>query len=312
MKVSFFENERSSTLGRSNAKNLLAITFSALLTIFSSFSVFAQNTIRVKGHVTNESGQPVPKVSVVLKGTSNGVTGNDNGDFEMSAPSNGTLVISSVGYGSKEVAVQQSVSVTLGSLTANLNEVIVVGYGTQRKRDVTGAVASVSAATLKEVPAPNLIAQLKGRTAGVDIVSNGSTPGSSGQIRIRGNRTLTTSQGASDALDGPLLVVDGIPYGGSINDLNPEDIASVEILKDASATAIYGSRGAGGVLLISTKRGRVGKAVISYDAYYGITSIMAKYKVFNGPEYAQFKSDAAAYNRTQWPTSAGTSSYVLT
>ena len=274
--------------------------------------MFAQNTIRVKGHVTNESGQPVPKVSVVLKGTSNGVTGNDNGDFEMSAPSNGTLVISSVGYGSKEVAVQQSVSVTLGSLTANLNEVIVVGYGTQRKRDVTGAVASVSAATLKEVPAPNLIAQLKGRTAGVDIVSNGSTPGSSGQIRIRGNRTLTTSQGASDALDGPLLVVDGIPYGGSINDLNPEDIASVEILKDASATAIYGSRGAGGVLLISTKRGRVGKAVISYDAYYGITSIMAKYKVFNGPEYAQFKSDAAAYNRTQWPTSAGTSSYVLT
>ena len=312
MKVSFFENERSSTLDRLSVKNLLAVTFSALLTIFCSFSVFAQNTIRVKGHVTNESGQPVPKISVVLKGTSNGVTGNDNGDFEMSAPSNGTLVISSVGYGSKEVAVQQSVSVTLGSLTANLNEVIVVGYGTQRKRDVTGAVASVSAATLKEVPAPNLIAQLKGRTAGVDIVSNGSTPGSSGQIRIRGNRTLTTSQGASDALDGPLLVVDGIPYGGSINDLNPEDIASVEILKDASATAIYGSRGAGGVLLISTKRGRVGKAVISYDAYYGITSIMAKYKVFNGPEYAQFKSDAAAYNRTQWPTSAGTSSYVLT
>src|SRR5437867_2344324 len=108
MKVSFFENERSSTLGRSNAKNLLAITFSALLTIFSSFSVFAQNTIRVKGHVTNESGQAVPKVSVVLKGTSNGVTANDNGDFEISAPSNGTLVISSVGYGSKEVAVQQS------------------------------------------------------------------------------------------------------------------------------------------------------------------------------------------------------------
>src|ERR1051326_6844343 len=301
MKVSVSQNEGFPTLNSLRTSKFFVTTFFVLAIMFLSFAALAQNTIRVSGHVTNEAGQPVPKVSVTIKGTSQGVTGDDNGNFEINAPVRATLLISSVGYAPKEVAAQQSVSVTLASLTSNLNEVIVVGYGTQRKRDVTGAVASVSAATLKEVPAPNLIAQLKGRTAGVDIVSNGSTPGSSGQIRIRGNRTLTTSQGASDALDGPLLVVDGIPYGGSINDLNPEDIASVEILKDASATAIYGSRGAGGVLLVSTKRGRVGKAVISYDAYYGITSIMAKYKVFTGPEYAQFKSDAAAYNRTQWP-----------
>jgi len=318
MKVSVPKIERWLKPGRrhmalqNSAKKLLAIAFSALLTLLFSVSIYAQNTIRVRGHVANETGQPVPKVSVVIKGTSNGATGNDNGDFEISAPANATLVVSSVGYGSKEVAVQQSVSVTLNSLTSNLNEVIVVGYGTARKRDVTGSVASVSGTTLKEVPAPNLIAQLKGRTAGVDIVSNGATPGSSGQIRIRGNRTITNSQGQSDALDGPLLVVDGIPFGGSINDLNPDDIAGIEILKDASATAIFGSRGAGGVILITTKRGRSGKAVISYDSYYGVSAIMGKYKVMNGQEYAQFKADAAAYNRSNWPSSAGSSSYLLT
>jgi TonB-linked SusC/RagA family outer membrane protein len=185
--------------------------------------------------------------------------------------------------------------------------VVVVGYGTQRKRDVTGSVVSVSEATLKEVPAPNLINQLKGRAAGVSIISNGSTPGAQGQIRIRGNRTLTTSSGSSDGLDGPLIVVDGIPFGG-LNDINPDDIANLEVLKDASATAIYGSRGAGGVILITTKRGKTGKPVFSYDGYHGQTRIMDKFNVMNGPEYAQFKQDAAKYNRS----SPGTSGYLLT
>ena len=119
---------------------------------------------------------------------------------------------------------------------------------------------------------------------------------------------MTNSRGTSDALDQPLLVLDGIPFGGSINDLNPEDIASVDILKDASATAIYGSRGAGGVILVTTKRGRTGKPVVSYDAYYGISSVMGKLKVFNGAEYAQFKKDAATYNRS----APGTTAYPLT
>jgi TonB-dependent starch-binding outer membrane protein SusC len=314
MKVSVPQKEKLPNAGRLYAKKLLAIAFPALLFLFFSLSMYAQNNIRVRGHVTNETGQPVPKVSVVIKGTSTGVTGNDNGDFEINAPANAALVISSVGYNRVEVNInnRQSISVTINSLAGSMNEVIVVGYGTQRKRDVTGSVVSVSGTTLKEVPAPNIIAQLKGRTAGVDIVSNSATPGGSGQIRIRGNRTMTTSQGASDALDGPLLVLDGIPYGGSINDINPDDVANIEILKDASATAIYGSRGAGGVLLITTKRGRSGKGIMTYDAYYGISNIAGKYKEFNGPEYAQFKLDAAAYNRSNWPTSAGTSSYLLT
>jgi TonB-dependent SusC/RagA subfamily outer membrane receptor len=264
----------------------------------------------ITGQVTNEKGEPVSGASVMIKGTTTGTTSDVRGAYAISVPNNAVLVFSYVGYDATELRIGSgsTLNARLSPANKELDQVIVVGYGTQRKRDVTGSVVSVSEKTLKEVPAPNIISQLKGRVAGVDIVSNSATPGGSGSIRIRGNRTLTTSSGSSDALDGPLLVVDGIPFGGSINDINTEDVASLEILKDASATAIYGSRGAGGVILISTKRGRSGKAVFTYDAFHGISSIMGKYKVMNGAEYAQFKTDAALYNRSTWPSSAGTSS----
>lgn len=295
-------------------QSMLVFAFSTLLIFIFSLPVLAQNTIRVKGRVTNESSQPVQRASVIVKGTANGVTADDAGNFEIMAPPNGTLVISAVNFAPLEIKInnRQSLTVTLVSSEKSLEEVMVVGYGTQRPKDVTGAVVKIKGETLREVQAPNLIAQLKGRTAGVDIVNNSSTPGGSGQIRIRGNRTLAKSQSDADLIDNPLIVLDGIPFGGSINDINTDDVASLEILKDASATAIYGSRGAGGVILITTKRGRTGKAVMSYDGYHGITNILGKLKVFNGPEYAQFKADAAAYNRTSWPASGGTSSYLLT
>jgi len=194
------------------------------------------------------------------------------------------------------------------------SEVVVVGYGTQKSKDVTGAVVKMKGETLREVPVPNIIAQLKGRTAGVDIVSNSSTPGGGSQIRIRGNRTLvsgTNQANASNSFDQPLIVLDGVPYNGSINDINPSDISSLEILKDASATAIYGSRGSGGVIIISTRRGKSGKAVTTYDGYHGLTNILGKLNVYNGTEFAKLKQDAALYNRSSWPTSAGTSSYFL-
>lgn len=267
--------------------------------------------IEITGRVTGEGGAGLPGASVLIKFTTRGTVTDENGNFKIVIrdTENATLVFSQVGYQTKEVAVgaRKIIEVSLDPDTRALDEVVVVGYGTQRKRDVTGSVVSVSESTLKEVPAPNLISQLKGRAAGVSIVSNGSTPGSQGQIRIRGNRTLTTSSGGSDGLDGPLVVVDGIPYGG-LNDINPDDIANLEVLKDASATAIYGSRGAGGVILVTTKRGKTGKPVLSYDGYHGVTQIMGKFNVMNGTEYAQFKQDAAKYNRT----SPGTSGYLLT
>jgi TonB-linked SusC/RagA family outer membrane protein len=275
--------------------------------------MYAQNIV-INGRVTDDNNQPVAGASVIIKGAKTGTTTNQNGEFTISAPGNATLVISAVDHELREVKLnnQATITVSLKHLDKVLGEVVVTGYGTQRKRDVTGSVVSLKGETLREVPAPNLIAQLKGQTAGVTIVSNSATPGGSGQIRIRGNRTLTTSQFSSDLLDGPLLVLDGVPFGGSINDINPDDIASIEILKDASATAIYGSRGSGGVILITTKRGRTGRITTTYEGYVGITNIMGKLKVFNGQEFAQFKLDAAAYNRTNWPASAGTSSYLLT
>lgn len=286
----------------------------ACLAALVSTNATAQARKTVSGRVTNEKGEPVSGVSVTVKSTNNGTVTNSSGSYSLSVPQNATLVFSYIGYESREFRTGSgsTLNVQLQPTDKELDQVIVIGYGTQRKRDVTGSVVSVSEKTLKEVPAPNVISQLKGRVAGVDIVSNSATPGASGSIRIRGNRTLTTSSGSSDALDGPLLVVDGIPFGGSINDINTEDISGLEILKDASATAIYGSRGAGGVILISTKRGRTGKAIFTYDAFHSISSILGKYKVMNGTEYAQFKADAAAYNRSTWPTSAGTSSYQLT
>lgn len=267
--------------------------------------------VEVTGKVTGETGEGLPGASVLIKGTTRGTSADEHGNFKISVPDNEqtVLVFSLVGYASKDVVVgnQKIINVSLAPDHKVLEEVVVVGYGTQRKRDVTGSVVSVSESTLKEVPAPNLVSQLKGRAAGVSIISNGSTPGSQGQIRIRGNRTLTTSSGSSDGLDGPLVVVDGIPFGG-LNDINPDDILSLEVLKDASATAIYGSRGAGGVILVTTKRGKIGKPVFSYDGYHGETRIMGKFNVMNGAEYAQFKTDAAKYNRT----SPGTSGYLLT
>ncbi|WP_373331222.1 SusC/RagA family TonB-linked outer membrane protein [Salmonirosea aquatica] len=265
--------------------------------------------VEITGRVVGEDGNALPGVNIQVKSTTQGTSTDAEGRYRLviQERDNTTLIFSYIGYTTQEVEVgtQTTINVTMAVDDKTLEEVVVVGYGTQRKRDVTGSVVSVSEETLKEVPAPNLVNQLKGRAAGVTIVSNGSTPGSQGQIRIRGNRTLTTGNG--DGLDGPLVVVDGIPFGG-LNDINPNDIASLEILKDASATAIYGSRGAGGVILITTKRGKIGKPVISYDGYHGVTTIMGKYNVMNGQEYAQFKEDAATYNRT----APGTSGYLLT
>jgi len=265
----------------------------------------AQTTVR--GKVTDAEGEALPGVNVILKGSTSGTSTNGTGDYTVEVPSSSSvLIFSFIGYNTLEQPVGNlsTIDVKLEVNVSQLAEVVVVGYGTQEKRDITGSISSVSGATLREVPAPNMLNQLKGRVAGVSIVSNGTGPGTQGQIRIRGNRSLSVG---NDGLDGPLVVVDGIPYGG-LNDINPDDIASMEVLKDASATAIYGSRGSGGVILISTKRGKVGKPVVSYDGYYGVSSAMGKYTPFNGEEFAQFKADGAKYNRS----TAGSSSYNLT
>ena len=253
-----------------NKRFLMVATLSLFAMLLLSVNTFAQN-ITVRGKVLKDDGQPLARASVTVKGTGNGTATNDAGEFQISVPSNATLVISAVDFTTKEVPVnnQASLNIILEQHDKALAEVVVTGYGTTRKKDVTGSISSISSEALKEVPAPNVVNQLKGRVAGVSVVSNSGSVGSVPQIRIRGNRTLTTSSGASDALDGPLFVVDGIPYGG-INDLNPDDIATMDILKDASATAIYGSRGAGGVILITTAGCRLTEPSALYGAAKGV------------------------------------------
>jgi len=276
---------KASTHSRLPFDKLIFTFFLLFLTVALVLPVKAQHI--VKGRVTNEAGQGVPNASITIKGTNTGVSSSSTGTFEISAPSNAILVISSVGYAPKEMNVnsQSTLNISLGASGSDLDQVVVVGYGTQRRKDVTGSIVSVGEKALDEVPAVNLTTALQGRAAGVDIARTGVRPGSAGQIRIRGNRSLS-------ATNDPLIVVDGMPFGGSINDLNIDDIANIDILKDASATAIYGSRGSNGVIIITTKRGRVGKPVVSFNTTYGFSNPIAQYRVFNGTEFAAFKSES--------------------
>ncbi|MBN2611559.1 MAG: TonB-dependent receptor [Bacteroidales bacterium] len=221
--------------------------------------------ITITGTVTDVNGNSLPGVNVVEKGTINGAVTDLDGNYTITvAGAEATLVFSFVGYLTEEMAVGSStvLNVTLIEDILKLDEVVVVGYGTVKKSDVTGSLTSITAETLQERPVQNAIQAMQGKAAGVDIVSN-VRPGNIANVRIRGNKSLT----ATEAQKAPLYVVDGIILMGDLNDINPNDIASMEILKDASATAIYGSRGANGVILITTKKGTKGKVSVNYDGY---------------------------------------------
>jgi TonB-linked SusC/RagA family outer membrane protein len=267
---------------------MLAVVLLALL--FSLVS-FAQDNIRISGKVTNDAGQPVPKASILVKGAKTGTTSNDNGNFEITAPSNAVLVISSVGYNTVEVSVnnQQDVSISLTSAAGSMNEVIVIGYGTQRKEAVTGSVASLTGDKLREVPSPNISQALQGRLAGVEISQTSTRPGATMQIRIRGARSLSAD-------NNPLIVLDGIPFPGSLGDINPDDVKSIEVLKDASATAIYGSRGANGIILVTTNKGyKNRKPQINYNGYYGAQTVFSKYPMMDGPQFVALRAARGQY-----------------
>ncbi|MGK7394661.1 MAG: SusC/RagA family TonB-linked outer membrane protein [Candidatus Cyclobacteriaceae bacterium M3_2C_046] len=234
-----------------------------------------------------EDDQALPGVNVVIKGTTQGTVTNLEGQYQIEAGTDDILVFSSVGYTSEEIEVgnRSVIDLVLMPDIQQLQELVVVGYGSQEKKDITGAMSSVSAKEIMEVPVMNAQQALQGRAPGVDVVNLGNRPGQGVQVRIRGRRSFVAG-------NEPLFVVDGIPFAGSINDINPADIESMEILKDASATAIYGSRGANGVVLITTKRGTKGKTVVSYDGYYGPSSAYGKVDMMNGEEFAELKRES--------------------
>jgi TonB-linked SusC/RagA family outer membrane protein len=261
-----------------------------------SFTVQAQS--QVSGKVTDETGTGMPGVNVVIKSTTNGVTTDADGNYTIAVSDNQSILIFSfIGYSTQEISLngQTSINVSMVPNIQVLSEIVVVGYGTQKKSDVTGALIRVNEEALRDVPVANLSQSLQGRAAGVDINTTSTRPGAGTQIRIRGNRSFS-------ATNDPFIVVDGIPFTGSINDINPSDIQSMDILKDASATAIYGSRGSNGVILVSTKRGKSGKPQLFYDAYYGTSSVLGKYDVYNGKEFDAFRTEAIAAGAAYSPT----------
>lgn len=241
----------------------------------------SQQTNRISGKITDSTGSPIPGVTVVVKGTTNGTMTNADGVYSLSnVPTSGIISFSFVGMKTEEVSVGNKtvINVTLTEETIGLEEVVAVGYGTVKKSDVTGAVTRITEETLKERPVSNVLQAMQGKAAGIDITSN-IKPGELPQITIRGNRSITAS-------NSPLYVIDGIPFdAGNMADINPNDIASVEILKDASATAIYGSRGANGVVLITTKRGEKGRVTISYDGSVSLDSYKSLTDWMDGGEY---------------------------
>jgi TonB-linked SusC/RagA family outer membrane protein len=255
----------------------------------------AQARKTITGTVTNEKSEPVANASVTVKGTSTGTTTNASGRYSLSVPDNATLVFSYVGYADRELRVGSGTSLDaqLQLSDKELDQVIVVGYGTQRKEAVTGSVASISGNIMREVPAPNISQALQGRLAGVEMSQTSTRPGATMQIRIRGTRSLSAD-------NNPLIVLDGIPFIGSIADINPNDVKSIEVLKDASATAVYGSRGANGVILITTdKGGRNRKPRITYSTYTGAQKVFAKYPMMDGPTFVKLRTTAAQYTNGQ-------------
>lgn len=255
--------------------------------------VLAQK-VSIQGTVKDKVGESVIGASVVEKGTTNGTITDFDGNFALEVPANATLVISYIGYKTQEIPVagKKKIQIILKEDTETLDEVVVIGYGSARKSDVTGSIASVGGDKLREVPATNITYALQNRVVGVDMAQTSSQPGASMQIRIRGTRSLTAS-------NDPLVVLDGIPFMGNLSDINPGDIKSMDILKDASSTAIYGSRGANGVILITTHKGAQGSpAKFTYNGYVGLKTVFSQYPMMDGPKYAQLRKDAGLYQNS--------------
>ncbi len=263
-----------------------------LLCLIPLWSV-AQN-ITVKGIVKDNFGEPVIGANVTEKGTTNGMITDLDGNFSLTVQKNTTLVISYIGYITQEIAVKgnANLNITLKEDSKALEEVVVIGYGTARKSDVTGSIASVGGDKLREMPATNITYALQNRIAGVDMAQTSSQPGATMQIRIRGTRSLTAS-------NDPLVVLDGIPFMGNLSDINPGDIKSMDILKDASSTAIYGSRGANGVILITTNKGAQGTpAKFTYNGYVGAKSVFSKYPMMDGKKFAEMRKYAGKFDNS--------------
>ncbi len=270
-------------------RNVVIEPLKTISPVASPDTMAAMQTVALSlaGVVTDGKGVPIPGASVVIKGTRQGVSTNAKGEFTLKDISpEAVIVVSSLGYSAREILVdgKNFLTVVLQEYIGNLNEAVVVGYGTVKKSDITGSVSSIGETDIKATPVTDLDRAMQGRAAGVLVTQNSARPGGAATIRIRGT-------GSVNAGNAPLYVVDGFPTT-TINDINPSDIESIEILKDASSTAIYGSRGSNGVVMVTTKRGKKDVSSVNFDAYYGIQSVRRKIPLLNARQYAEFINEA--------------------
>src|SRR5690606_18747233 len=285
--------------------------FLLLAFFFALVRVAWSQTISVSGTVSDENGITLPGVNVIEKGTSNGITTDIDGNYQINVTPDATLVFSYVGFSTQEIPVsgRETINVTLLEDFQDLEEVVVIGYGSQLKEDITGSVSTIKTEDLATIPQVSIDQLMQGRAAGVSVTLNSGQPGASVSVRIRG---VSSIQGSSE----PLYVIDGVPVSGDSNNtgtsgrsiassndqtndmsgsvgvsplaaLNPNDIESINILKDASATAIYGSRGSNGVVIITTKRGKTGRGKLTYNSYVGIQQPTKLLDVLDLPGYAR-------------------------
>lgn len=248
---------------------------------------FAQ-TRQISGRVNDGTGSGLPGVSINIKNTALGTVTDIDGNFSLSGVNdNSILVLNYIGFLDQEIAIgnQSNLEINMAEDVKALSEVVVTGYGTQKKSQLTGAISTIKAKDISEVTITNTQQALQGRVAGVDVIQQGSRPGAEPRVVIRGRRSFNAS-------NDPLYVLDGIPLATGIGDINPSDIASMEVLKDASSTAIYGSRGANGVVLITTKRGKGGKPTVWYNGSYGVSETLNDIDMMNGVEFAEAKREA--------------------
>lgn len=249
-----------------------------------------QQQIEINGTVTNaQTGDALPGVNIVIEGTTTGTTTDMDGSYSIEAPADASLRFSFVGYVDQTVEIngREEINVALQEQVTELEEVVAIGYGTQQKSQTTGSLSSVTSEQIDEIPVTDISEALKGNTSGIVALKSGNRPGAGTTIRVRGRRSLTAS-------NDPLFVLDGIPYEGDISDINPRDIQSMEVLKGPSATAIYGSRGANGVVLVTTKRGGNYETEVTYSGKYGISEPIGLPDMMNAEEFAEFKTSSGA------------------
>ncbi|MEX2593941.1 MAG: TonB-dependent receptor [Anditalea sp.] len=257
--------------------------------------ILAEDPVDVSGTVRDENGEPIPGVTVSVPGTTIGTATDMDGNYSLTVPEGSTLAFSFIGYETQNIAVgdRSVIDVVLSEDISSLDEVVVVGYGTQRKSDLTGAVGSVSSESLQQRPTANIEQALSGRIAGVDVSINSGKPGGSPQMRIRGSTSVSNTNDPLYVVDGVMLNVERLQRGiHAINSIDPNSIESIEVLKDASATAIYGARGANGVVLITTKKGNIKGGRVSFDSYVSVGTVARRMDLMNSEEFLMIEEIA--------------------